>query len=146
MNAQQKLLTAAIVAALALSACGEAGPLRLPVQGEVTLDGEPLEAGRIRFVPAASRGVEGYAAIIAGEYRLSDDAGLPPGDYRVEVEGQVELGFALDDDIAFANRPKKPLPPPSVPERYRRDTPLEATVVAGQPNEFHFPLTTKESR
>ena len=46
-------LAVALVAALSLSAagCGDGRPKRVPVSGRVTIDGEPLTYGFVRFHP-----------------------------------------------------------------------------------------------
>lgn len=130
---------------LAVGCGADPGPRRERVYGEVSLDDKLLTSGRIRFLPKDPKGITGSAGIKAGQYEIPQKEGLPAGDYRVEIDGDADLGFAIDDDVAFANRGKKPLPPPPVPARYNLKSTLTATVRSDTPNEVDFSLTTKDS-
>jgi hypothetical protein len=56
------------------------------VTGIVRLDGQPLAAGWIKFVPIGrTPGPDAGAAIEEGEYQI--DKGLSEGEYRVEIQG-----------------------------------------------------------
>jgi hypothetical protein len=130
----------------ALVGCGSSGLRREHVLGEVTLNGKSLPSGRIRFVPMDQNKIQATAGIQQGKFELPGDEGLPAGDYRVEIEGDVDLGFAIDDDVAFSNRNRKrPLPAPPVPAEYNRNSTLTATVIPGRTNPLDFPLTFKTS-
>jgi hypothetical protein len=121
------------------------GPDRQPIVGEVTVNGRLLADGRIRFLPAEKSGIGGSAGVKAGQYEIPRDEGLPPGEYRVEIEQAIDLGFPLDDDQAFAARGAKPLPTQRIPAKYNRESTLTATIVAAtEPNEFNFPLEFPE--
>jgi hypothetical protein len=79
----------------------------VPVSGRVTVDGNPLQSGIVTFYPNQSRG-NTYLRSTAGEIKdgryelLTYDKkggarkGVPPGWYRVVVEGHVvsDLGRA----------------------------------------------------
>jgi hypothetical protein len=131
---------------LILLGCGgPQGPQREHIFGEVSLDGKLLDSGRIRFLPVDKKGLTGSAGVKAGQFEIPEAEGLPAGVYRVEIEGDPDLGFPIDDDVEFAKRGGKPLPPPPVPAKFNTKSTLKATVVAGQPNEINFPLSTKDS-
>jgi hypothetical protein len=136
----------ATAAILLMGGCGAStsGPERLAVSGEITLDGKLLESGRIRFIPADPKGIAGFAGVSAGQYAIPKEEGLPAGDYRVEIEGDADLGFPIDDDVAFSRRAAKPVPSP-VPVRFSRGSKLTATVTEDEPNEISFPLDTKDT-
>jgi hypothetical protein len=121
--------------------CGRSGPDLQPVSGLVTVNQRPLEAGRILFRPlGGTEGKATSAGIQQGEFTVTCQDGLVPGKYRVEIEAAVDLGFAIDDDVAFAQRGRKPLPPNPVPPKFNRDSTLTASVAPGDNNILEFNL------
>jgi hypothetical protein len=77
----------------AIAGCsGETGPQRYRVQGTVTYDGQPLQFGRISFVPDAAKGTKGppgYALVREGRYDTDavNGKGAVPGAIRVLITG-----------------------------------------------------------
>jgi hypothetical protein len=68
-----------------MNGCGSANPAgRIPVSGEVTLDGTSLDGGTIEFTPIAGK-IGSGGKIAAGKYNLPLEKGLPPGDYIVRI-------------------------------------------------------------
>lgn len=139
------LLVLGISATLILNAgCGDSGPQRAPIKGKITVAGQPLAAGQILFVPIAPTiGPSTSAAIKNGEYELKKQQGPIVGMHRVEVEAELPLGFAIDDDVAFAARQGKPLPPNPIPLQYNRHSTLTTEVKAGVENEFTLDVPGK---
>jgi hypothetical protein len=135
------LLTMTVVT----SGCGDAGPARAPIHGKVTVGGRPLAAGRILFTPVApNQGPATSAVITAGEYKIPKDEGPVVGNNRVEIEAELNLGFAIDDEAAFAKRGGKPLPPNAIPPQFNRDSQLVVEVKAGEDNSYD--VTVPQSR
>ena len=114
------------VAVLLISGCGTSdGLTRCPVRGRVTVGGQPLAKGRILFLPVApNQGPIASTKIVDGEYSLSHREGPVAGTNRVEVEAELDLGFAIDDEAAFARRGGRPLPPNPIPPAFNRDSTL----------------------
>lgn len=86
---------AALSIALAAGGCGgEADDLpREAVYGKVTVDGEPLARGAIRFqtsTPGAGRVIEVGELIRDGEYAIPRGSGPVPGTYRVTITEEAE--------------------------------------------------------
>ena len=130
-------LLALAAAALASTGCGAGGLSRGAVAGSVTIGGQPLAKGRILFLPLApTSGPTVSAAIVDGQYRLSRREGPIAGRNRVEIEAALDLGFAIDDEAAFARRGGRPLPPNSVPPQFHRSSKLVCQVRAGEDNQF----------
>src|SRR5262245_5440984 len=77
---------------LAASLAGCAQESKSPVHGKVTLDGEPVAAGSIVFLPTNSSGRKAAAAIEQGAYSLAPSDKLPPGGYRVEISWPKPTG------------------------------------------------------
>ena len=128
---------ATIVLALALAGCGESGPARAPIRGRVTLGGQPLKAGRIIFTPQApNTGPATSAAISEGVYQLARTEGPIVGRNRVEIEAVPDLGFPIDDDVAFAERGNRPLPRSPIPPQFNEQSQLTTEVLAADENTF----------
>ena len=120
-----------------LAGCGNSGPQRVPVAGKVMVGGKPLAGGRILFIPVEpNHGPTASAGIKNGEYRIPKAEGPVAGQNRVEVEADLNLGFAIDDEAAYAKRQGRPLPPNPIPPQYNRDSTLVAEVKAGQDNTY----------
>ena len=110
---------AAVLLLAALAGCGSSGPPRAAIHGRVTAGGQPLAAGRILFTPIApSKGPATSARITGGEYQLTAKDGPVVGKNRVQVEADLNLGFELDDEAAFAQRGGAPLPPNPIPPEF----------------------------
>ena len=76
-----------LLLAATVAGCGGGDGLeRVAVSGSVTINGEPVPNGVVRFKPAA--GTEGPMAntmITDGQYDISSDQGPVPGNYDVQV-------------------------------------------------------------
>lgn len=75
-----------LLAASATGCGGGDGLERVAVSGSVTINGEPVPNGVVRFKPA--QGTEGPMAstmITDGQYEIPSDQGPVPGNYEVQV-------------------------------------------------------------
>jgi hypothetical protein len=134
-------LSALAIALVCSSGCSGDGLARGPITGQVTIGGQPLASGRILFMPVApNKGPTVSAPIVAGEYTLSRKDGPVAGQNRVEVEANLDLGFAIDDEAAFAQRGGRPLPPNPVPADFNRNSKLTVEVKPGQGNTFNVTI------
>lgn len=119
----------------------------MAVSGTVTLDGQPLENGVIRFVPASDvKGPKASVAIIGGRFAIPTDAGPVPGLHRVEIESTDHGGIAPDDETALADLAagrRKPVKPAKIPSIYNVRSTLQRTIQSDSDNQFEFPLVTK---
>ena len=107
------------------------------------LDGRPLAAGFIQFVPVgASRGPLAAAPIVNGEYALTRTEGPVVGRVRVEIYSPTESAVPLDDPLAFAAAGEDALPRERLPARYNRASSLFVAVKPGVENTFDFQLTS----
>ena len=75
---------------LACAGCGDSSGLKMvEVSGSVTLDGQPLPEGQIRFVPTGeTKGPASGAAISEGRYTVTNRGGVPAGTHRVEIRAE----------------------------------------------------------
>lgn len=93
-----------VLGVLALG-CGERGPQRAAVEGTVTLAGRPLPHGRVVFLPQPpAQGPAAAAVVREGRFQLGRQDGPVVGPNRLEVEIERPLGFALDDEAAYARQ------------------------------------------
>jgi len=137
-----------VLIAVASGCGGEAGPKRYAVQGTVRLDGKPLRAGTIRFIPRApTKGPATVAPIADGAYSIPSHGGAVAGSHRVEIESRVDLPFEIDDERAYAQMyaqsktlRRQKLPQQPVPAEYNHQSRLTATVTGDSDNTFDFDL------
>ena len=140
MHSHLKTIATSIVflTCFGISGCGQSGPQRSAIQGQVTLAGTPLASGRILFTPIApTTGPVATAIILNGAYQLPREQGPVIGKQRVTLEAIPNLGFAMDDEqayAAFARSGARPAPNPISPQFQQQ--PLEVEIVANQPNRF----------
>jgi hypothetical protein len=130
----------AIAALLLISTtigCGSSGTPRAAIHGRVTAGGQPLAAGRIVFTPThPNKGPATTARIVNGDYQLSAKDGPVVGANRVQIEADLHLGFALDDEAAFAARGGVPLPPQPIPAEFNTKSTQTVQVTAGEDNSY----------
>src|SRR5438874_2306752 len=73
-------LLAAVVAG-----CADPYAGRKEINGNVKLEGQPLEKGQIYFISLEGNGSDSGVQIAEGEYRMSREHGLKPGKYLVQL-------------------------------------------------------------
>ncbi|BBO33622.1 hypothetical protein PLANPX_3234 [Lacipirellula parvula] len=87
------LVLIGLLHAVSAIGCGKHGTSNVVVRGDVSVGGEPVESGQIRFVPIdGNAGPIGIGDILAGRYEISARGGVPPGKHRVEVEPLKKTG------------------------------------------------------
>jgi hypothetical protein len=131
----------------ALAGCNSSdGFARAPVKGQVTVAGQPLAEGVIRFIPdKAVAGQTVQAVVKNGEYELDRTTGPVAGKYRVEVEATGYLPFAFDDDLAHAAYIKTHgrLPQQPIPPQYNLNSTLSAEIPADGAENLNYDLIVK---
>jgi hypothetical protein len=100
-------------------------PSKVPVRGQVTLDGQPLSEAVIVFVPLEAGIKKTGASIRGGAYELVEIDGLLPGKYRVEVVDDPPLTLAHrplpETNVALQTRR-------TIPLRYSQESPLSLEI------------------
>lgn len=141
----------ATFAVMTIVGCGGGELPRQVVEGAVLFDGRPMKSGMIRFVPDSStKAPAAVGSIVDGFYVLDQKIGPVAGKYRIEIEGQIESPFDLDDESAYAaafdKSRQNPLPSQPVPAKYNRNSELSAEVTTDETaNKFDFDLRVEES-
>lgn len=140
------LLAVAVLCVIVLSGCSQADRFkRAPVEGYVSIDGAPLKAGSIRFIPTGdSKGPAAVATIEEGIYQLPAESGPLVGSLRVEIEAINHLGFEIDDEAAYAKQaaasPQVAKNP--VPEAFNRQSKLVVEMPEEGQTDLDFRLTS----
>lgn len=75
---------------LALAACP--GCSKPSVHGQVTYDGQPMDGGRISFIPTGGQGKSATADIVAGKYTIPANLAPGSGTYKVEIYWKQKTG------------------------------------------------------
>jgi hypothetical protein len=131
------LLPGAALGVVHLAGCGDSGPRLAPVTGRVTLDDRPLVMAEIVFQPDDSVGSPSFGITDDdGRYELGytrDKKGALVGWHLVRITSQTESDGPRGEAV---------LMPQIVPARYNEATELRREVLADEPNEFHFDLTS----
>lgn len=141
MNSRLCALAASSILATLAAGCGGGGDglPRQAVSGNVTLDGEPLKAGMIQFLPgdpSAKDATTGGAPIRDGAFSISSDVGLVPGRYKVSISSPSSEPGGDGAPGSAASLPREGLP-----AKYNTASTLTAEVEDGGGNAFEFPLT-----
>lgn len=140
---------AGLVAAMLVSGCGRRteGPPRVAASGTVTLDGEPLPEGVIRFVPIGeTKGPKASTTIEEGTFAFPKNYGPVPGTHRIEIEA-TEADLPDPDDEAavqahLATR-KQRKPAARIPPAYNQHSELTEEISPAGTNEFRFDLVSR---
>ncbi len=135
-----KLVTAIVL--LGLSGCGRTcRPERVEVEGRVQLDGQPLDAGTITFIPQGA-GTAASGPIAEGQYHLPMAQGPSPGKCRVEILSYRETGRKVEgptsNGMGMVAEMRQIIPP-----RYNTHSELESVLGAEGKNSCDFTLTSK---
>lgn len=133
-----------------LSGCGrKPGPEHFAIRGEVTLESDLLESGRITFIPIEdAKGPSAVATIKDGVYQFDRTNGPVAGKHRVEIESIANPGFELDDEAAYAKavregKGKLPLPSEVIAPEFNRNSTLQAII--RHDGKVHYDFDLKRS-
>lgn len=141
----------ACVAILAITAvaCGPSHPPVLPISGMVTLDGQPVESGKLTFETPGQRPATGV--IRNGEivemttFEFND--GAPPGNHSVAVFVVKEnYNYVAPDNPGAASGSASMQVTSLIPKRYNdpATSDLTADVTYDGENHFEFALSSKK--
>ena len=106
------------------------------VSGTVTLDGQPLKSGTIRFDSVDGRAAAADASVTDGKYT----AKMPPGDKRVSITSPKVVGTKKMYDTP--DSPVVDVTEELLPKRYNGQSELTLTVKLGD-QDAPFDLKSK---
>lgn len=105
----------------------------LPIQGKVTLDGVPLEAGDLLFIPADPQFGSEPGKITSGVYQ----AKVRPGQNKVQIRATRAVPGK------FGPMGTEPLLEDIIPAKYNAATTLSIEVTKEKKDGYDFALDTK---
>lgn len=73
------------------------GDKQYPLEGEVTLDGQPVDLGSISFLPESGKARHSGGVITDGKFTIPEENGANAGTYRVEIHWLKRTGKRLRD-------------------------------------------------
>ncbi|MEX1042627.1 MAG: hypothetical protein WDZ51_18480 [Pirellulaceae bacterium] len=122
------------LAILALAGCGPAydGPLKYPVQGTVTYQGQPIENGMIVFFPTQrGGGAEAGMKIVDGAFAGKATAGAK----RVSIQANRPASPVEDEDESLHRGEEQ-----YIPAKYNEASKMECEILpqANEGLEFHL--------
>jgi hypothetical protein len=126
---------AAVLAFVVLVGCSGEGS-KGTVEGTVTLNGQPLEKGLIRFVPVDGNSQPADGTIAGGKFTVI----APVGDFRVEITSPRVVGQAKMYDTP--DSPTVDKIAEAIPAKYNVQTELQMTVSKGKTENKQFDLTS----
>ena len=120
---------------IGLTGCGGAADGMQVVRGEVTLDGQPIEKGRILFRQIAGDQRAYAGEIVDGKYQVRAEEG------RVKVE--ILASRLIPGKFDHSNGTPEPMGEMYIPAKYNSRTELTAEITAAGSNRLPFQLTSK---
>jgi hypothetical protein len=140
MLCKRRAIPAAAVLAV-LCVCAGCGS-RVRVEGDLTLDGKPVDGGEILFLQGTGPGSDkGHAPIQGGKYVLNGEPAknLTPGSYTIQIHWIQKLNPpGPDAPNADTGAAVKDL----IPQKYNAKTTLTRDLTLGT-NKVDFELTSK---
>ena len=129
----------AVCGLLLLAGCGGDPMGRQAVSGTVLFKGQPLDQGRIQFIPVEKGPTESGATIENGKFTIPRDTGLVPGTYKVSVFSYDQKGAKVQSE-EIPGDPGNTQFKERIPAKYNDQTTLTAEVKKGGSNNFEFKI------
>jgi hypothetical protein len=140
-------LAAPLAAVAALAGCGGADVYdRLPISGQVTLDGKPLQDGYVVFEPKAGQPTQSGGMIQGGKFDVPREDGAVAGLYSVGIFSGATAPTGVEVATPEAEKASRRGRGEIVPRRYNIDSILTSEIKAEGPNVFQYELSTKTSK
>jgi len=118
-----------------LVGCSSEGPERVIVSGTVTYQDQPIESGRIHFLPTkGTKAPISGAEIVDGNYTVDAKGGVPVGTHKIKITARrvdpkyAQLGDSLPHELSDVGGPPMQQ---YIPEKYNVRTELEITIPPG---------------
>ena len=138
LRSDSRRMALIILSVCVLSTGCDQGIRRAEVHGKVTLDGQPIPQGDIRFVPTS--GPVWSARIKDGSYTTAGTKGVPTGPLRIEIQAFRTPVSSLPPDPESDAIPVEQY----LPAKFNLESQLELTIEPGATTvEKNFELTTK---
>jgi hypothetical protein len=127
---------------ICLVGCTNSNPQgRVALEGDVTLNGQPLTQGNISFEPSGTQSerTQSGGLIKNGKYRIAAADGLVEGEYTVSIHAMEEIPETrkgnstnpMDNQVEYRN---------IIPPEFGEKTTQKITVEKGKQNKFDFKM------
>lgn len=136
MSAAYRLATIVVVLTFVMAGCSRAPFDTAPVEGTVTIDGQPLKGGKVVFAPIAEEGSAESGKSAIGPIQ-SD------GTYSLTTYSSGD-GAVVADHWVTVLIPEQAVVPNGDPKKFKRLTMREKKIVAGDQNNVIDLLITKQ--
>ena len=134
-----RLLCLVVGAAVCGCAPATSGPKRAKVEGKVTVNGQPVANGFVRFMALEPDGVNVSAVIKDGQYAVSENQGPTKGKYRVEFNvPAAQKKLVPNDDAPGQFREEAP---ETMPPKYNSKSAIVQEIDPQKPQNYDFSLT-----
>jgi hypothetical protein len=124
---------------LLVAGCGGDPNARQSVSGTIRFKGQPLDQGRIQFVPAVKGPSEAGATIENGRYTIPHNLGLVAGSYKVAIFSYDRQGAKVISEEIPGDPVAKQFKE-RIPAKYNAQTELTAVVTGKGSNTFDYNL------
>ena len=130
-----------------LIAAGCSGDPRCAIEGNVNLDGKPMERGLVTLIPqTGTKGRKASGAIIDGVYHIEKKDGPNAGDFLVKIETVPHEIEAIAEKRPLSREDLRDLPPrPEVAPEFNRDSTTIVTVRLGDINQINFEVESVQA-
>lgn len=130
----RQLIGAAIILLVAVfPGCGGSG---ISIQGQITINGQPLESAEIQFLPMNSASGEHVGAVVTqGRYTIENTDRAKEGEYQVQIRAFRSSGKKVWDGMGDG-KTKNMVEDFSqfIPNRYNDASELKVTLRPGDNN------------
>jgi hypothetical protein len=135
------LFVTAVVMAIIGCGLGASGP---NVTGSITLDGAPLESGRIVFEPQGT-GKMAVAMVTQGTYEIPADQAPTPGKYLIRITAERPTGRKTTiESRSLEDQAPEEQYEQYLPAKYNSRSELTLEITNNSGRTFDFPLTSNE--
>jgi hypothetical protein len=115
---------------------------RLPLSGTITLDGAPLDKGKIEFASISGAPLQSTGAVIRdGSYEIPAEKGLLPGTFHVEISSPDAEAKPVKVS-AYPGGPTISVAPDRIPPEFNIDSEKRIDVTREGDNVFNFDVTS----
>ena len=147
MKLTKTLLITLMICFFALTGCSN--DKRVPVSGQITINGEPLSLATVEFIPVDQTALNTRAGANTdkdGAFSIPKSRGLEPGEYVVTVYASISFDTQTKElattETSLGNMYTKVLTPPE----YNDKSTLRFTISAKEKNHFTCDVISKVSR
>jgi hypothetical protein len=120
--------------------CSDPYAGRHAISGKVTLEGQPLEQGMIRFEPMDGQGTTAGSAIMNGAYNVERKDGLKPGKYVVKITSGDGVTPTNSEEDATNPGGTNIVSADRIPPEYNERSTQQIEVTEGGNNTFDFAI------